>query len=161
MTDPSPEAWARLEAAEARQRAETKRRGLPAQPISVRALWLLQGGLCGCGCGDPLDPEAKWGDPANVAPGFIVIAHRLSRGSRGGHVVGNVWLDRWACNFRDAAPDAAGAATMKRFTPDMKKKRQKALADPPKKAKPKSRWPTGRKLSGGSRWPSKTKGEKQ
>lgn len=152
--EPSPAAWARLEAAEARQRAETKRRGLPATPISVRALWLLQAGLCGCGCGLPLDPEAVFGDPGKVPPAFIVIAHRLSRGSKGGHTVGNVWLDRWACNFRDAAADTAGAATMKRFAPDMKKKAMRAYEEKPKAAKP--QWPK-RKLQSGSRWPKKGK----
>lgn len=152
IREPSPEAWARLEAAEARQRAETKRRGLPIQPISVRALWALQGGLCGCGCGLPLDPEATWGDPARPNPSFIVIAHRLSRGSKGGHVVGNVWLDRWACNHRDAAVDTAGAATMKRFAPDLKKKRQRVWTTKPTKPTKGSRWPKGRKLQSRSAW---------
>ena len=156
MTEPSPAAWARLEAAEARQRAETKRRGLPAQPVSVRALWALQAGLCGCGCGNPLDPEAEWRDPANVAPGFVVIAHRLSRGSKGGHIVGNVWLDRWACNSRDAAPDAIGAATMKRFAVKRPTYWQKQAA-PEKK---KGRWGKGRKLPTGRRMSSKKPGRK-
>jgi hypothetical protein len=139
-----PEAIARLRAAEARQRAETIRRDLPAAYIDVCALWALQRGLCGCGCGEPLDPLAVWSDPARVPPGLIVIAHRLSRGSKGGHVPGNVWLDRWACNHRDAAPDASGAAKMKRFAVDRTKRAAKRWAPKPK-PKP-SRWPKGRKL---------------
>lgn len=120
-----PEALERLKEAEARQRAETKRRGLPAEPVSVEGKLLLQTRkgviLCGCDCGLPLDFNAEW-SPKDTPPGFPVIAHRLSRGSRGGHVVGNVFIDRHACNKRDAGPDTTGAASVKRHTPDFTKR---------------------------------------
>ena len=117
---PAP-ALARLIAAEYRQRRETIKRKLPAVAISVLGLLMLQRFKCGCGCGEPLDFEAAW-DPKTPPPGFPVIAHRLSRGSKGGHVVGNVFIDRFACNKRDAGPDTSGAASVKRFSPDYQKR---------------------------------------
>lgn len=116
-----PEALKRLKEAEARQRNETKARGLPAEAVSVEGKLLLQRFLCGCGCGEPLDFNAEW-MPKDTPPGYPVIAHRLARGSRGGHVVGNVFIDRWACNKRDASPDTSGAASVKRHTPDFTRK---------------------------------------
>lgn len=116
-----PEALERLRKAEASQRSETKRRGLPAEPVSVEGKLLLQRYLCGCGCGAPLDFASEW-KPKDTPPGYPVIAHRLARGSKGGHVVGNVFIDRWACNKRDASPDTSGAASVKRHTPDFTKK---------------------------------------
>lgn len=116
-----PEALARLKAAEQRQRAETKKRGLTAVPVSVEGLLLIQKFLCGCGCGLPLDFEAKY-DPKHTPEGYPIIAHRLARGSRGEHTPRNVSIDRDACNKRDAGPDTSGAASVKRFTPDMQRK---------------------------------------
>lgn len=116
-----PEALARLKRAESRQRNETKRRGLKAEPVSVDGLLLLQHNLCGCKCGDPLDFISKW-DEKSPPPGYPVIAHRLARGSLGEHTPKNVSIDRWACNKRDASPDTSGAASVKRFKPDMTRK---------------------------------------
>lgn len=117
----TPDALARLEKAEKRQRAETKKRGLEARPVSVLGLWLLQAGLCGCGCDLPLNPDASW-DEKNPPDDYIVIAHVLARGSRGTHDRKNVELWRHACNKRDASADTSGAASVKRFTPDMQRK---------------------------------------
>lgn len=111
----------RLQEREQAQRSETKARNLPAEPICVEGLLLLQRNLCGCGCGEPLDFDAKW-SAKDCPPGFPIIAHRLARGSRGGHVVGNVFIDRDACNKRDASADTTGAASVKRFTPNMQAK---------------------------------------
>lgn len=120
-----PDALARLRTAERRQRKETLDRGLTAVPVSVEGLCLLQMSerkiLCGCGCGLPLDFEAKY-DPKDTPPGYPVIAHRLARGSRGEHTPRNVSIDRDACNKRDAGPDTSGAASVKRFTPDMQRR---------------------------------------
>lgn len=116
-----PEALARLRTAERRQRKETLDRGLTAVPVSVEGLLLIQKFLCGCGCGLPLDFEAKY-DPKDTPPGYPIIAHRLARGSRGEHTPRNVSIDRDACNKRDASADTSGAASVKRFTPDMQRK---------------------------------------
>lgn len=120
-----PEALARLRTAERRQRNETRKRGLTAVPVSVEGLCLLQMKdrqiLCGCGCGLPLDFEAKY-DPKETPPGYPVIAHVLARGSRGEHTPRNVQIHRDACNKRDASADTSGAASVKRFTPDMQRK---------------------------------------
>lgn len=116
-----PDALLRLRTAERRQRKETLDRGLTAVPVSVEGLLLIQKFLCGCGCGLPLDFEAKY-DPKETPPGYPVIAHRLARGSRGEHTPRNVSIDRDACNKRDARPDTSGAASVKRFTPDHSKK---------------------------------------
>lgn len=123
-----PEALARLRTAERRQRTETKARGLPAEAVSVEGLLLLQRNLCGCKCGAPLDFEAAW-SAKDTPPGYPVIAHRIARGSRGGHVVGNVFIDRHACNKRDAGPDTSGAASVKRFTPDFSRKDEPELVE--------------------------------
>jgi hypothetical protein len=133
-----PEALARLRTAERRQRAETKARGLPAEPVSVEGLLLLQRNLCGCKCGEPLDFAAVW-TPKDTPPGFPVIAHRLARGSKGGHVVGNVFIDRFACNKRDAGPDTSGAASVKRFTPDFSRKDEPQLVETRRSEAP-SKW---------------------
>jgi len=122
MTPQLPvEALERLEKAERRQRRETAKRGLQALPVSVLGLWLLQRGLCGCGCDTPLNPLVEW-DEKSPPDDFIVIAHVLARGSRGTHDRKNVELWRHACNKRDAGPDTSGAASVKRFTPDMQRK---------------------------------------
>lgn len=140
-----PEALARLKAAEMRQRNETRKRGLTAMPVSVEGLCLLQmsGGkvLCGCGCGLPLDFEAKY-DPKATPEGYPVIAHRLARGSRGEHTPRNVAIDRDACNKRDASADTSGAASVKRFTPDM----QRRLLATPEQRDPKT-WQTAGKIA--------------
>lgn len=120
-----PEALARLKTAERRQRQDTKNRGLLAVPVSVEGLLLLQTQgdkiMCGCGCNLPLDFEAKY-DPKETPEGYPVIAHRLARGSKGEHTPKNVSIDRDACNKRDAGPDTSGAASVKRFTPDIQRK---------------------------------------
>ena len=79
---------ARLKKNEAAQRRETAKRGLPAVPVSIEGLWLIQGGCCGCDvcrCQSPL------------VPGKIVIAHRHFRAGKGspGHMPHNVqlWLE--------------------------------------------------------------------
>lgn len=133
-----PEALARLRKAEQRQRAETKARGLPAEPVSVEGLLLLARNLCGCGCKQPLDFAAVW-TPKDTPPGFPVIAHRLARGSKGGHVVGNVFIDRFACNKRDAGPDTSGAASVKRFTPNWSAKDEPQLVETRRSEAP-SKW---------------------
>lgn len=116
-----PEALARLKRAEARQRNETKARGLTAVPVSVEGLLLIQRFLCGCGCGEPLDFTSEW-DEKSPPAGYPVIAHRLARGSRGEHTPRNLGIDRHACNARDAKADTSGAASVKRHTPDMQRK---------------------------------------
>lgn len=125
MTDAlPPKALARLGRAEKRQRRETASRGLPAFPVSIMGLWLLQFGKCGCGCDAPLNPLAEWNEKS-PPDDYIVIAHVLARGSRGTHDRKNVELWRHACNARDARPDTSGAASVKRFAPDYSKREQK------------------------------------
>jgi hypothetical protein len=63
----------------------------------------------------------------------------LARGSKGGHVVGNVFIDRHACNKRDAGPDTSGAASVKRFTPDFSRKDEPQLVETRRSEHPK-RW---------------------
>ena len=139
-----PEALARLRNAERRQRKETLDRGLTAVPVSVEGLCLLQMKegkiLCGCGCGLPLDFEAKY-DPKDTPEGYPIIAHVLARGSRGEHTPLNVQIHRDACNKRDASADTSGAASVKRFTPDM----QRRLLATPEKRDPKT-WQTSGKI---------------
>lgn len=151
----------RLQVAEQRQRAATKERGLEAEPVCVEGLLLLQRNLCGCKCGDPLDFETPWDEKA-PPPGYPVIAHRLARGSRGGHVVGNVFVDRWACNSRDAKPDTTGAASVKRFAVDWSAK--EASEEPVRsgrKLEGRSSFGVGQKLkSGQTKWPSRSFGRR-
>ena len=107
---------ARLIAAEKRQRAETKRRGLKAEAVDVVALFEAQGGNCGCGCGYPLDVASAW-DAQRPPPGYAVIGHSLARASRGEHTVENVSLWRHACNRLAGHRETGEAASVKRFTP--------------------------------------------
>jgi len=103
----------RLVAAEKRQRAETKRRGLPIEPVSVEALWLLQTEVCGCSerCG-PLNPDARHGEPD-----AIVIGHQYARSLQGGHTIQNVRLQRADCNHLMAGIEKTAKAKRDKFTP--------------------------------------------
>jgi hypothetical protein len=114
MTSHPPAIITKLKAAESRQRANTIKRGLKAEFVSVEGLLLLQRGKCQCGCGEPLDLESAW-DSATPPPGYPVIAHVFARGSGGGHLVGNVWLWRHACNAREAPSETRAIAKGKRM----------------------------------------------
>lgn len=105
----------RLRRAEARQRRETKERGLYAEPVSIDGLWLLQRGLCACGCKQPLDPVSSWDEKAPPAA-YPVIAHVHARGSRGVHSIDNVRLWRFQCNRDRAVTENTEVAKVKRFT---------------------------------------------
>jgi hypothetical protein len=124
----SAEALARLKRAEARQRNETKKRGLTAVPVSIEGLLLIQRFRCGCPCGELLDFVTPW-DEAKPPESYPVIAHVLARGSRGDHTPRNVQIHRWICNKRDASPDTSGAASVKRHTPDLSRKEAPALGE--------------------------------
>ena len=121
----------RMQRAEQRQRRETAKRGLKAVPVSVEALWLLQKGLCGCGCGKPLDIESAW-DEQNPPHGYPVIAHGLARGSKGEHTPQNVGLWRHLCNFTASHTEKTEIACVKRHTPVKGRAAARAA---------KSRWP--------------------
>lgn len=101
---------ARLIRNEAAQRAETKRRGLPALPCSPEALWMLQRGMCTCN-------ECR-GEVALVH-GEVVIAHAFFRAGKGspGHVPSNValWLEE--CNARKARLETSALGRGRRMTP--------------------------------------------
>lgn len=110
MTDRAPLPWSEVPAAEqkrlrdreAAQRRETKARDLPALPISVEGLWMVQRGMCTCPeCrGEvPLNPHAEAGSDER-----IVIAHVFYRAGKGspGHVPHNVALWPSRCNRREA-----------------------------------------------------------
>jgi hypothetical protein len=108
-----PEATiARLQKAEARQRRETLARNLFAERVDIASIWT---GLCGCGCGDPLDVTSKW-DSKTPPPGYPVIAHVLARGSKGEHSRENVSIWRWSCNRQAAGHETSEAASVKRFS---------------------------------------------
>lgn len=100
----------RLIARERAQRAETKRLGLPVEPINVEALWLLQGARCGCEarCA-PLNPFAVHGDPDHT-----VIGHVNGRKFNGGHLIRFVFLQLASCNGRDAARENTERASRRR-----------------------------------------------
>lgn len=100
----------RLETRERSQRAETKKRGLPVERISVEALWLLQGAVCGCEarCA-PLNPHAVHGDPDHT-----VIGHVNGRSFNGGHLIRTVFLQRAECNAREAARENTERASRRR-----------------------------------------------
>ena len=121
---------ARVVAAEKRQRAETKKRGLPIEPVSVEALWLLQAGVCGCKarCA-PLTPSARHGDPD-----AIVIGHQRPRSLQGGHTIANVRLQRADCNALVARQEKTDKARFDKFTVN---KARPAKAKNPKQSIPK------------------------
>lgn len=98
-----PEALKRLKEAEARQRNETKNRGLPAEFVSVEGLLLLQRNACGK-CGEPLDFLVQWNveKPPALYP---VIAHKLLRKARGGHTPANVAIWHHGCNHQEAGKE--------------------------------------------------------
>lgn len=99
---------ARLKRNEAAQRRETAKRGLPALPVSVEGLWLIQRGMCPC-------DECRCQVPLEI--GDIVIAHRQFRGGVGspGHVPHNVQLWRSACNKREAPLETSAKAKGERM----------------------------------------------
>ena len=113
------EARDRLRKNEAAQRAETKRRGLPVEFVSVEALWLLQQGRCCCpNCGKlPLNPAAVGQEPD--AP---TIAHVYLRKRGGGHTIENVRLWRFACNAEMARTERHDTALGDRMAVDLTKK---------------------------------------
>ena len=110
---------ARLRDREAAQRRETKKRGLPALPVSVEGLWLVQRGMCTCN-------ECRGEVPLVV--GKIVIAHPHFRAGKGspGHVPTNVslWLEQ--CNKREAGPETTAMWKGRRFEPDLTRTKAKA-----------------------------------
>ncbi len=100
----------RLKAREAAQRRETKKRGLPAWPVSVEGLWLVQRGMCTCPeCAGqkPLNPFTEAGDDDR-----IVLAHVYFRAGKGspGHVPHNVALWPHKCNAREAGGETSALA---------------------------------------------------
>ena len=101
-----PARLALLRKAMKRQQTETANRGLPAVHIDAEALLILQGYRCKCGCGEPLDLESEW-DAENPPPGYPVVAHEFYRRGKNspGHVLGNTWWWRHACNAREAAKE--------------------------------------------------------
>jgi hypothetical protein len=121
----STHALARLKRNEAAQRAETKRRGLPAVFVSVEALWLLYAGKCCCslvrgeaGCNFmAMDPEGVGQEPD--AP---VIAHVYLRKRRGGHDPENTRLWRHQCNQAFAAVERHDTALGDRMALDFTRK---------------------------------------
>jgi 5-methylcytosine-specific restriction endonuclease McrA len=98
-----PEALARLKEAEARQRNETKKRGLPAEFVSVEGLLLLQRNNCGK-CKQPLDFVVRWNVEKPPAR-YPVIAHKFLRKRGGGHTPSNVAIWHWGCNHQEAATE--------------------------------------------------------
>lgn len=100
---------ARLARNEAAQRRRTKERGLPALPVSVHGMWLVQRGRCTCN-------ECR-GEVA-LQPGDIVIAHPYFRAGKGspGHVPTNVALWRAACNEREARAETSALGRGRRLS---------------------------------------------
>lgn len=98
----------RLKRREAAQRRHTETLGLPALPISVQGLWLVQRGMCTCN-------KCRGNVPLEV--GRIVVAHPFYRAGKGspGHVPTNVslWLER--CNRREARKEVAALAKGRRL----------------------------------------------
>ena len=88
----------RLQRNEKAQRYKTRRMGLPALPISVEGLWLVQSGMCTCN-------ECRGRVPLEI--GHIVIAHTYYRAGKGspGHVPTNVALWLAECNRREAVKE--------------------------------------------------------
>lgn len=121
MTLPASE-LARLKHREQAQRAETKRRGLPVEMISVEALWLLQRGVCGCKdrCGT-LNPVAQHGDDDH-----IIIGHLHARSLGGGHTIHNVFLQRAGCNHTAAALEKSAKAKRTKHIPDKARRQNKS-----------------------------------
>ncbi|WP_370372953.1 hypothetical protein [Henriciella pelagia] len=122
MTSTLPEEEkARLTRNEAAQRRETAKRGLPAVPVSVEGLWLIQRGCCGC-------DECRCEVPLVV--GKIVIAHRHFRGGVGspGHMPHNVQLWNEDCNKREAPLEVSAKAKGERMAVDL----TRTKADPKK-----------------------------
>lgn len=106
---------ARLNCNEAAQRRETKRRGLPALPVSPEGLWLVQRGMCTCN-------ECRGDVPLEV--GDTVIAHPHFRAGKGspGHVPTNVALWRKACNAREAPKETSALGRGRRLAVDLNRK---------------------------------------
>ena len=133
---------ARLKRNEARQRRQTEKRGLPALPISVEGLWLIQRGMCTCN-------DCRGEVPLEV--GSIVIAHPHYRAGKGspGHVPTNVslWLKR--CNDREARKEMAALRRGRRLAVDLTGTKPEAKA---------RKWPK-RKNPWNSRFKRKVNGD--
>ena len=98
----------RLQRNEKRQRYKTRQMGLPAQPVSIEALWLAQNGMCVCN-------ECRGHVPLEV--GDTVIAHEYFRAGKNspGHVPANVSLWRAACNSREAIKENVAVRKSRRM----------------------------------------------
>ena len=98
----------RLQRNEKRQRYKTRQMGLPAQPVSIEALWLAQNGMCVCN-------ECRGHVPLEV--GDTVIAHEYFRAGKNspGHVPANVSLWRASCNSREAIKEKAAVSKSHRM----------------------------------------------
>ena len=115
-----PEALARLKEAEARQRNETKNRGLPAEFVSVEGLLLLQRNNCGR-CNQPLDFLVRW-DFEKPPALYPVIAHKLLRKRAGGHVPSNVAIWHHGCNHQEASKEKTDTSKGDRMAVDFTRK---------------------------------------
>lgn len=105
----------RLQAAEVRQRYDTRTRGLNAEPVNVEGLLLLARNLCACGCKEALDFVSEW-DEKSPPPGYPVIAHVFLRKRKGEHTPENVRIWRHGCNQRMAATEKRDVARGDRMT---------------------------------------------
>lgn len=105
----------RLQQQERRQRLETRRRGLPCEPINVEGLLLLARNLCTCGCARPLDFESEW-NAKHPPPMYPIIAHVFARGAKGGsHTRGVVEIWGHACNAKAAPQEWSDIAKGRRM----------------------------------------------
>lgn len=101
----------RLHKNEVSNRSRARKAGLPAVPVSVEGLWMIQRGCCSCDrcrCEVPL------------VIGKIVIAHRKYLKGQGspGHVPHNVELWNGPCNADEAKQEVSDGAKFDRFKPD-------------------------------------------
>ena len=134
----------RLKERERSNRARARSKGLPARPIIVEALWMLQRGCCTCNkCRGAvaLNPFAASGDSDQT-----IIAHFEYLAGQGspGHVERNValWLKR--CNSREAGPETTAFHKGHRFAVN-----KPVVFDEIEKPKPKKSWPAREMRSAG------------
>lgn len=130
----------RLRAREAAQMAETRRRRMRVEPVSIEGLWLLQRGMCGCDerCA-PLNPFAR-----PYADDQTIIGHIHGRDFTECHTIDSVRLQLASCNRKDAKREATERASRAKAEAIRGLKVVRETVEP--KAKPKTNWPKGRKL---------------
>jgi len=134
----------RLHKNEVANRSRARKDNLPAVPVSVEGLWLIQRGCCAC---DKCRCEVP------LVAGNIIIAHRKhlkAKTGSPGHMPHNVQLWSSECNAEEAKQEVSDSAKYDRFEPacmTISEKREIKEQRNGSKLQSANRWPKGRKIN--------------